>query len=425
MSRLLKTGIISGVVSALIPLAISCTPCDVLAKTTITVWGWTPDIKAVADEYMKIAPGINIKVVQMDWRLVHDKLLTTMVAGTQLPDVTMVDVFFITRFVNQHGLFAELGQYGMGAFKSKFIDSRWKLASLKGRIYAAPLDTGPLAIIYRPEVLAAAGLPVESSALSALAKDWNQFTQLSRKIVKDTNADGKNDIFALSTGKMIEPIMRQQVGARVFDEELKVMMDKDDLPKWVDTWKTALAYKNSGFDSTIGYRWEVNFSKSFKQNKLAFAAEAIWWLPETIKIGGQWGVMPLPLKVGANSGGSFLAIPAGAKKKKEAWAFIKYVCANERTQLYLLKKAGWFPVWKPAYDEPEFNMPYEGFGNQKVFRVFADSAETTKYLPVSRFDEKASEIITSQLDKVWSGKDLTIAIKDAAQAIRSASRGAK
>lgn len=417
-------------VVAMCGIGVSTMAFQSAAKTTLNVWMWNSDLSSVIADYHKLHPDVEVKLSVTTYDLFHDKLLTATVAGTAVPDVTGVEIGYVSRFVSESArMLTCLDSYGAQKYRGSFVDFRWRLASSKGKLYAMPIDVAPVATWYRPGALAESGLPSDPTSVAGMLKVWEDLMTVSKKLVRDTNGDGKPETYSLATGMRVAELIRQQTAARIMDEDLKVVMDKEDVDKWASAWKTGKAFRDFGYESPFQAAfqgtWDSGYRKALKTDKMAFLMEAIWNGVWVKPITGAWGVVPLPTGVGVNEGGSFLAIPAAAKHKTEAYRFIQYVCANTASQAKLMEKAYWFPAYTPAYADSYFQEPAAWCSNQKWLQTFAQSAVATKYMPVTRHDKAANTIVTAELTKVWAGKDIRTALRDAASAVRRSCRGAK
>ena len=46
----------------------------------------------------------------------------------------------------------DMGKYGANAIKGDYVDWAWKQVSDGDKVYAIPVDAGPMALLYRPDV---------------------------------------------------------------------------------------------------------------------------------------------------------------------------------------------------------------------------------------------------------------------------------
>jgi lactose/L-arabinose transport system substrate-binding protein len=77
-----------------------------LAASTVTVWCWSPEfngaaVKAAAEAYAKINPGVTINVVDFDKAALEQKLQTQLAAGItdDLPDIVLIEDYGAQKYL--------------------------------------------------------------------------------------------------------------------------------------------------------------------------------------------------------------------------------------------------------------------------------------------------------------------------------------
>jgi len=124
----------------------------------VTVWAWYPNSETVADNFNEQHDD-----VQVCWTNAgaggdeYDKLQTAITAGTGAPDVVMVEADRVAVYQIQ-GALVDLSDLGYEGVKDSFSDGVWKDWSIGGGVYGAPVDGGPMAMIYRKDVFAQYGI---------------------------------------------------------------------------------------------------------------------------------------------------------------------------------------------------------------------------------------------------------------------------
>ena len=93
-----------------------------------------------------------------------------------------------------------------------------------------------------------------------------------------------------------------------------------------------------------------------------------WLAPDTA---GKWRSAPLPAGAFASYGGSFYAIPKRAAHKAEAWEFVRFMTADQQTQLDSLRTLDTFPALLSAQQDPVIDEPMPFLGGQKARRAVA------------------------------------------------------
>ena len=135
-------------------------------KGDILVWGWPAADKAFAsvmDGFKQEYPDINVTVQMIPGKAggTRDALSAALAAGSGLPDISMIEINDIGRFVMQGG-FVDLSKppYNSGKYKEHFVPYKWQQASTPdGQAAGISLGYRPGWMFYRKDVFEAPGCP--------------------------------------------------------------------------------------------------------------------------------------------------------------------------------------------------------------------------------------------------------------------------
>ena len=120
----------------------------------------------------------------------------------------------------------------------------------------------------------------------------------------------------------------------------------------------------------------------------------------------------------ASYGGSFYAIPKGAKNKELAWDFVKFMSTNKEVQIAAFRELDAFPALVDATTDPFVDQPMEFLGGQKARQDWRATAAKIPATEVDKLDPVAAEVVAAEFDKVLEqGKDVKTALADAKKAI--------
>jgi ABC-type glycerol-3-phosphate transport system substrate-binding protein len=161
--------------------------------------------------------------------------------------------------------------------------------------------------------------------------------------------------------------------------------------------------------------------------KLAGMAAATWFQgfinERFFNTIGKWRVIPPP-------GGpysrftQFLVIPEQSQKKELAWQFVQYCCATVEGQNTFLKTSGDFPVYMPAWKDDLYNQAVPLFGDQAVYRLWADVAMAAPPGKPSPHDRAIDDVLSPKIrDVVALGNPPAQAMQDAEAAVIAAFPG--
>jgi multiple sugar transport system substrate-binding protein len=153
--------------------ASNCT--NTIPKTdlpVVTMWAWYPNMETVVDNF-----NAENDEVQVCWTNAgaggdaYDKFQTAISAGSGAPDVMMVEADRIPTFQVQDAL-VDLSGLGYEDVKDNFSDGAWKDVSVGDAVYGAPVDGGPMGMIYRTDIFEQYGItpPTTWEELEATAQ---------------------------------------------------------------------------------------------------------------------------------------------------------------------------------------------------------------------------------------------------------------
>ncbi|WP_261381186.1 extracellular solute-binding protein [Paenibacillus cremeus] len=97
----------------------------------LTVWSLgTNGYEKLAEEYKAIKPNVTIKIQNTsDQTAHHNNMLTALSAGKGAPDIFMVEIAFLEKFMEAKDKFNNLNDLGAGSIKGNYLDWKWKQAS--------------------------------------------------------------------------------------------------------------------------------------------------------------------------------------------------------------------------------------------------------------------------------------------------------
>lgn len=389
---------------------------DVEGKTNISVWFWDEGLKyAVQDFNKNNDKNINVKFTKLGFDDTHQKLLTSMAAGSGAPDVCAIEIGLVGGFTGRGGLEDLAGApYDGAQFKDDMVEYKWVHGSTQdGKLIAMPWDIGPAGLWYRADLFQAAGLPTDPEEVQKRVQTWEDWFQLGEDLKKKTP---KTSLFADAFNDVYVPMVEQQ-GHGWFEGNKLMFEEKATRPL-----QKAVEVRERKIDADIDW-WGPEWNTGLSQGAFAGMGIACWMQtgltqshPDLI---GQWRVIRAP-EGDYNWGGSFLTIPSQGQNKDAAWEFVKYVCATPEGQNAIFKATGIYPAYKPAWEDPIYDQPVDFFGGQKAYRLWSEIAKGVPGNVVHPADRQAGDIIGNEITKVeQQGKDPAQAMKDAeAEALR-------
>lgn len=195
----------------------------------VTMWAWYPNMELVVDNFNE-----ENDEVQVCWTNAgaggdaYDKFQTAISAGSGAPDVMMVEADRIATFQAQEAL-VELNDLGYEDVKDNFSEGAWKDVSVGDGIYGAPVDGGPMGMIYRTDIFEQYGITPPTT--------WTEF-EAAAQAVKDAGgpffasfaANQPAEVTALMYQNGAEPFTYDpadegQIGINLNSDEIKEVLD--------------------------------------------------------------------------------------------------------------------------------------------------------------------------------------------------------
>ncbi|MFE4054434.1 ABC transporter substrate-binding protein [Streptomyces sp. YIM B13518] len=376
---------------------------------TVTVWSWEPTLKTVAADFQKKHPKVKINLVSERSGDKHYTALSNAVsAGKGVPDVAQLEYFSVGQYSLTKGL-TDLSAYGADKLASTYTPGPWNAVTEGDQVYGLPMDSGPMALFYNKKIFDKYDVAVPTT--------WDEYLDAARKLHK---ADPKVYI-ANDTGDAgLTTSLLWQAGSRPYKVDgtnVKIDFDDEGAKKYTAVWQKLIDEKLLA--PVTG--WTDDWYKGLGDGSIATLATGAW-MPANFESGvpnasGDWRAAALPAwtegdKASAENGGSALTVPALAKNKELAYAFVEY--ANSGDGVATRVSEGAFPATNAELKSTEFlNKEFPYFDGQKANEIFAasaaDVADNWSYLP---FQAYANSIFNDTVGKAYiSGTKLSDGLK--------------
>lgn len=389
-------------------------------STTITVWAWKgadDALKAIEPEFNAAYPDIAIDWTEYPPADQYRNALLAISAGSGAPDVLLLENSHLAQFVALGGL-ADITDR-VQPYLGLMNQFKWAEATLNGRYYAMPWDSGPVGVFYRRDVFQNAGL--DPSTINT----WDDFLSAAMTIKSRTGVPMWQQSRAANDARLFEMLLWQQ-GLGYVDTDGHVTIDSPDAVRTLEYiggfWQDGLALDQQAFSN--------DWFDAQNKGSVATVPEAVWMgtilkrdtLPEAY---GHWGVFALPAWIpggvrASNDGGSALTIPDQSQHKDAAWAFIEFALGRDDSQLKMYAAQDLFPALETTYSDVLFQTPDPFYGNQNTRQLFADIVKQVPQAGIYSADySEMNSITASEIQKYAQGQvTAQQALANAAQLIR-------
>ncbi|WP_370146379.1 extracellular solute-binding protein [Streptacidiphilus sp. EB129] len=335
-------------------------------------WGWAPGYDASVALFDKTHAD-----VQVTWHQVasgskggYTKMLTAAKAGNA-PCLAQVGYETLPSFAAA-GALQDVTQYAAGS-RSQFADWTWNQVSIQGKVYGAPVDTAPMALIYRKDLFAKYGITTPPVT-------WDQYAADAARVHA---ANPNAYLGALGNDAYNYAGLAWQAGGKWFGtagDQWQVGIDSPANQKVASFWQGLIDGKLLKSDPS----YDPSLYKDMSNGTVLADVNAVWDTPIVASsvdksTAGKWAVAPMPVwdasnPVYGNDGGSATAVLKGCANPKQATEFAMWMSTDQSSLTNLIKVTGIYPAATAGLSNPVLSAPDPFYGGQVVFDVF--KAET-------------------------------------------------
>jgi cellobiose transport system substrate-binding protein len=258
-----------------------------------------------------------------------------------------------------------------------------------GNTYALGAEIGPVAVCYRTDLMAEAGLPTSPAVLARDWSTWAGYLRLGRAFKAHIPA---GPAFTDSVSSLYN-VMISQAREQYYGPSGSLVVGAN--PAIKAAWATAVQAAQDGLSAKLtpqSAAWEQGVTRGSFATVLCPA----WMLPQIAKLSGQtgsgqWNVTTAPGAAG-DSGGFYLALPRAGRHQSAAFRLAAFL-TGERAGAALFRAEGGFPANLMAVRAVS-GVRDRYFSDAKVGKIFGHAADLT---PVA-ITGPASQAIAADLD---------------------------
>jgi cellobiose transport system substrate-binding protein len=347
-------------------------------------------------KYEQSHPGLKIVQHVSSYDDHHKNLQAHLLAGSGTGDIEAVDGGYIANIKTQADKFVDFTAYGADP-KQWLAWKAQQATSTDGRLIGLGADIGGLAMCYRADLFAQAGLPTNREAVAALWPDWQSYIAAGKRFA----ANAPKDVAWFDSGSNLFNAVMGQAPVAYTDSGNNVVVASNPAVK--QAFDLSVQAGESARLSTFSQQWNAGFQRG------SFATVACpAWMTDTIKLNapqtsGKWDIATIP-GGGGNWGGSFLTVPKQSKHQKEAAELAAYLTAPEQAS-WIFRTQGHLPSRPALYDDPAvvgYTNPF--FNNAPTGQIFAAAAKKLQPQYQGPKDGDIGPIIGLGIKRVETGK---------------------
>ncbi|GAB3350940.1 hypothetical protein GCM10027452_20330 [Micromonospora halotolerans] len=269
-------------------------------------------------EYMASHP--DVKIVERGTGSNLDeyspKLTQWLAAGKGAGDIVAIEEGLLVEYKANPQNFVNLLDHGAADLKGNFLDWKWNqgLTADGKQLIGLGTDVGGMAMCYRKDLFAKAGLPTDREAVSKLWPTWPDYIKVGEQFTAKKTGASFLDAATNTFNTILLQTAGNTTGYSYYDTGDKLVVDSN--PAVRQAYDTTMDIIDSGLSGRYG-SWSEEWVSAFKQSKFATIACPAW-MTGVIEgnagpgAKGKWDIAQVPGN-GGNWGGSFLAVPKQGK----------------------------------------------------------------------------------------------------------------
>lgn len=387
----------------------------------VTMWAWYPNMETVVDNFNEASDD-----VQVCWTNAgaggdaYDKFQTAISAGSGAPDVMMVEADRIPTFQVQDAL-VDLTDLGYADVEADFSEGAWKDVSVGDAVYGAPVDGGPMGMIYRTDIFEQYGLTAPTT-WAELETTAQALKDAGGPVFASFAANQPATTTAYFYGNGAEPFTYDPAN----EGEIGISLNSPEIKEVLDYWDGLVDKGLVGTEDQFTPEYIAGVIGGDYATYLSAA-----WAPGYLQgagVGegadaGVWGVAPMPQwdpanPIAINWGGSAFVVSSQASDPELAAKVAFGVYADQASL-----DEGWqqqiiFPLNANVLSSPEFQdyeVPFFSGqqANKEVYVPAADAYTGMTYTPLGQYYYTA---LTNQIAAIIDGSVTGSEAADALQA---------
>jgi multiple sugar transport system substrate-binding protein len=377
------------------------------AAVTFMLWGDPAELQAYQDlvaAYEARYPGAAVELTHIPSEPDYRKRLALDYAAGTPPDVVLLNYRRYGGFVAR-GLLEPLGPY-LAQSQTLTLSDFYRQALLPfyvGRqLMCIPQNISSLAVYYNKALFDQAGLAYPDGSW-----DWNAFLATAQALTRDTDGDGRTDIYGLGlepTLARLAPFLWQNQGQLVDNLFWPRRLEIDQPPALQAVqWFVDLQVAHHVVPDAEAEASEPSEDR-FMHGRLALYLNSRRGVATYREISAfDWDVAPLPTNRGRRTNllhSDAFCMSAAAPNKPAVWRFIEFANSPEG-QTLLARSGRTVPSLIAVAESPAFlNPDVEPAHNQ----VFLDAILNVRPMPLQENWVDIEAITSDELERAFYGQ---------------------
>ncbi len=373
------------------------------SKTVVSYMFWSnsPEELSITEKLVKAFeeenPDIKVKMINTPPNEYYQKL-STAIAANEAPDVFYIQperfaAFYVRNVLAPLNEFIEKDpDFKMENYFPQIIEA----FSENGLLYATPRDVANYVVFYNKDLFDQFGVPYPKGDWT-----WKDFVKTAQMLTKDTDGDGKIDIFGTTGYNLYSAIY--EAGGKILDDSGKRCLLSSPQAIEAMQFYTDLLFKYhvAPLPEETGDRTATEL---FKTGAVAMDINGRWWVPPYRQITKfEWDVAPLPRyrKKASVLLGLGHAVYANSKHKQEAYKLAAFLAKKKAMEM-----VGKLGIAIPALLEVAYSEVFlDPSQPPKNAKVFLDTVKYSIPLPRTPHWNEVERILQTKFEKVIYEKE--------------------
>jgi ABC-type glycerol-3-phosphate transport system substrate-binding protein len=385
-----------------------------------------PDTRYIQEllPQFKAETGIDVDMEVISYIDMHSKLVPQLISPKGSYDAIVVDFYWVGEFTKAGWLMplddlVKRDNFDIGVYVPKLIEL---VGRVDNTLYMLPFYNYSMAIIYRKDMIED---PKEQAAFKAkygmdlkIPKTWDEYWKQVEFFSRDTNNDGKTDMFGtVIQGQRGDCISMQwsnylyALGGQYNDSNWNPTLNSAAGVAALTAYREALQkFSPPGSES---YCFDEGFNVLAQGKAYSLQTFNIMFAgfedPESSKVVGKVAITPNP--GGGLNGAWGWAIPKSSPNKEAAWKFLKWVESYEIAKKRAL--LGGAPTQTKIFVDPEV------VAARSYYPILGEILAGAQQFPVFTYTTQLVEEMGRELNLAATGeKDVKEALDASAEAFR-------
>jgi len=322
-------------------------------------------------------------------------------AGTPTSDLVEIEQPSVARFmagpVDKVGFYDLTDRLHEEGIYDRLNEPSFAPWTSRGHIFGLPHDVHPVLLVYRADLVEAAGIDVSQ------IETWDDFERAMRPLVADTDGDGDTDRYALglwyTSAKDVETLLLQ-AGGGTFNQQGESIIASEANAKVLS--RVVSWCFGPGRLAIDAPEFTPSGNELKLKGRVVAALMPDWlagvWMNDMEQLGGKLKLMPLPAwepggRRTSVMGGTMIAIPKTTRDFDSAWAFAKELYLSPKLAEDLFTSNHIISPIVDLWDEPYYAAEQPYFSGQQTGLMYIDQAPNVPYRTSSPFHQVAMQRI--------------------------------